>query len=201
MIRRAMCTAGLVMPLLASTALGHGGVSIENDLCILRVGPSTVHFTGYQPARSYKEFCEDIPHTGMTIIVLDLVDSDLRNMETEVRVVRDPGGGGVPIGRRMLSEAEIKSSEVLAATEAYMPPSLYPNGTLKFEHDFKNAGQYIGIVTVRNEHGQEYVSQFPFIVGPDWSKIVPFYSLIALAVGLCGFLVWKLGWQRRFKTK
>lgn len=201
MIRRATCAAALVVPLLAPTAYGHGGVSIENDLCILRVGPSTVHFTGYQPTRSYKEFCEDIPYTGQTIIVLDLVDSDLRNMATEVRVVRDPGGGGVPIGRRLLSDEQIRSNEVLAATEAYMPPSLYPNGTLKFEHDFKKTGQYIGIVTVRNEHGQEYVSQFPFIVGPDWSKLVPFYGLTGLAVAIGCFVVWKFGWQRRLRTK
>jgi hypothetical protein len=201
MIRRASCAAALIMPLLASEAFGHGGVTMENDVCILRVGASTIHFTGYQPRHSYKEFCEDIPYTGETIIVLDLVDSDLRDMSTEVRVVRDPGGGGVPIGRRVLTEAELKSSEVLAATEAYMPPARYPNGTVKFEHDFEDAGQYIGIVTIRNAHGQEYISQFPFMVGPNWGKLVPFYGLSGLAVALGAFVVWKLGWQRRHPAK
>lgn len=199
MIRRAALAAVLITPLLTSAARAHGGVSIENDVCVMRIGPSIVHFTGYQPTHSYKEFCEDIPYTGPTIIVLDLVDSDLRLMATEVRVVRDPAGGGVPIGRRVLSEEEIKSDKVIAATEAYMPPSTYPNGTLKFEHTFKDTGQYIGIVTVRNDHGQEYVSQFPFMVGPDWRKLVPFYGLSALAVGLGIFVVWKFGWQRGSK--
>jgi hypothetical protein len=201
MIRRAACAAALIMPLLGTSALGHGGVTIQNDVCVLRLGESLVHFTGYQPTRSYKEFCEDIPHTGSTIIVLDLMDSDLRYMATEVRVVRDPGGGGVPIGRRMLSDEELKSEQVIAATEAYMAPATYPNGTLKFEHDFKIPGQYIGIVTVRNEHGQEYISQFPFMVGPNWGKLVPFYGLTGLAVGLGVFVVWKFGWQRRLKSK
>jgi len=197
MIRRAAGAAALVMPLLSSAAIGHGGVSLENDVCVLKVGPSSIHFTGYQPTHSFKEFCEDIPYAGQTIIVLDLVGTDLRNMATEVRVIRDPGGGGVPIGRRALSEEEIKSDEVLAATEAYMPPSTYPNGTVKFEHDFRKTGQYIGIVTIRNEHGQEYISQFPFMVGPNWAKLVPFYGLSGLAVGIGAFVVWKFGWQRR----
>jgi len=201
MIRRAAYAAALVMPLLGSTAFGHGGVSFENDLCVLKVGPSTVHFTGYQPTHSYKEFCEDIPATGPTIIVLDLIDSDLRNMETEVRVVRDLGGGGVPIGRRVLSDEELKSAEILGVTEAYMPPSSYPNGTLKFEHDFKKPGRYVGIVTIRNEHGQEYISQFPFMVGPDWGKLVPIYGLSGMAIGIGAFVVWKLGWQRRASKK
>ncbi len=201
MVRRAACAAALVMPWLTSAAFGHGGVSLQNDVCILQVGPSRIHFTGYQPTHSFKEFCEDIPFTGQVIIVLDLVDPDLRTMETEVRVVRDPGGGGVPIGRRLLSDAQIKSQEVLAATEAYMAPSSYPNGTVKFEHDFTKAGQYIGIVTIRNEHGQEYISQFPFMVGPNWGKLVPFYGLSGLALGIGVFVVWKFGWWRRAKAK
>jgi hypothetical protein len=196
MIRRAALAAVLVVPLLGSAAFGHGGVSIENDVCVLKLGPSTIHFTGYQPDRSFKEFCEDIPYTGRVIIVLDLVDSDLRHMSTEVRVVSDPGGGGVPIGRRILSEEEIKSADILAATEAYQPPATYPTGTVKFEHDFKRAGQYIGIVTIRNEHGQEYTSQFPFMVGPNWSKSLPFYGLSGLALGIGVFVVWKFGRQR-----
>jgi hypothetical protein len=201
MIRRAAAAAVLIMPLITTAASGHGGVSIQNDVCVLKVGPSTIHFTGYQPTHSFKEFCEDIPYTGQTIIVLDLVDSDLRHMATEVRVVRDPGGGGVPIGRRVLTDEQIKSAEILAATEAYMAPASYPNGTLKFEHDFRAPGQYIGIVTIRNEHGQEYISQFPFMVGPNWGKIVPIYGLSALALGLGIFVVWKFAWQRRAKIK
>lgn len=201
MIREAAFAAVLIMPLLTSAALGHGGVSIENDVCVLKVGPSTIHFTGYQPTHSFKEFCEDIPFTGKTIIVLDLLDTDLRYMATEVRVIRDPGGGGVPIGRRLLSDEEIKSAEILAATEAYMPPSTYPNGTLKFEHDFRNPGQYIGIVTIRNEHGQEYVSQFPFMVGPNWGKLISFYGISGLALALALFVVWKLVRRRRLHAK
>lgn len=27
----------------------HGGLALADDLCILTVGPYTIHFTGYQP--------------------------------------------------------------------------------------------------------------------------------------------------------
>lgn len=201
MLLRSARAGLLALPLLTTAALGHGGVSIEKDMCVLKIGPNTVHFAGYQPAHSFLEFCEDIPYTGQTIIVLDLVDSELRAMRTEVRVVRDPDAGSVPISSRVLSEEELANDRLEGITEAYLPPSTYPNGTLKFEHDFKKPGQYIGIVKVDNDHGQQYVSQFPFMVGPNWRKIVPFYGLAALALVLGVFVVWKYGWRRTANVK
>lgn len=188
---------GLLLSGLTGPAHAHGGVSIEKDQCVLRIGPNVVHFAGYQPAHSFLEFCEDIPYTGPTIIVLDLVDSELRDMSTEVRVVRDPDPGRAPIAVRMLNEEELATNRLEGITEAYMPPSSYPNGTVKFEHDFENTGQYIGIVKISNVHGQQYISQFPFVVGPNWRKIIPFYALTALASGLGLFVVWKFGWRRK----
>jgi hypothetical protein len=188
---------GLLLAMTSFTpAAAHGGVGIENDQCVLKIGPSTVHFAGYQPAHSFLEFCEDIPYTGPTIIVLDLVDPELRSMRTEVRVVRDPDPAAVPINVKVLNDEELAHHRLEGITEAYMPPSTYPTGTVKFEHDFKKGGQYIGIVRISNDHGQEYVSQFPFMVGPNWRKIVPFYVLtaIALVVALC--VVWRYGWRR-----
>lgn len=197
MFSRAAQAGLLALPLLTTAALGHGGVTIEKDQCVLRIGPNTVHFAGYQPAHSFLEFCEDIPYTGPTIIVLDLVDSELRAMNTEIRVVRDPEPGSVPIGARMLSEEELANESLEAITEAYMPPSTYPYGTVKFEHDFRKGGQYIGIVKVSNDHGQHYVSQFPFIVGPNLFKVLPFYAILGMALLLAGFIIWKYAWSRR----
>jgi hypothetical protein len=196
MALRSLRAGLLALPLLTNAALAHGGVSIERDLCVLKIGPNTVHFAGYQPAHSFLEFCEDIPYVGQTIIVLDLVDSELRSMKTEVRVVRDPDPGTVPISARVLNNEELAHERLEGITEAYMPPSTYPNGTVTFEHEFKTGGQYIGIVRISNDHGQEYVSQFPFMVGPNWRTIVPFYVVTGLALAAGLFVVWKYGWRR-----
>jgi hypothetical protein len=70
----------------------HGGLSLADDMCKLTVGPFTMHFTGYQPDSSKeKEFCEDIPATGRTVVALDYIEEALRPLPTEVRVIKDTG--------------------------------------------------------------------------------------------------------------
>jgi hypothetical protein len=72
-----------------------------------------------------------------------------------------------------------------------MCPSINPTGTLTFQHNFPETGKFIGLVTVKNAHGQFYVSQFPFLVGQ-----LPGKSMIAaLVAAVYGF------WQNSLKPK
>ena len=81
----------LALALVGERAYAHGGVSLEDDLCIMRIGQYRAHFTGYQPrARASQEFCEDIPELGEAIIVLDFLDPALRNMDIDFEVITDP---------------------------------------------------------------------------------------------------------------
>lgn len=155
---------GLLLPQLA---LAHGGLSMDKDLCRLRIGPYNMHFVGYQPERSAeKEFCEDIPETGRTIVVLDYVDPELRALPTEVRIIRASG-----------SEEDLDAITVL-----YVPPKIYPTGSLHFEHTFKEPGKFVGLVTVADTH--KLVARFPFSVGNSGSAgIIVVWVLLALAVG------------------
>ena len=58
--------------LFSSQAQAHGGLALADDMCRLTIGPYNMHFTGYQPDNTRnKEFCEDIPATGRTVVVLD----------------------------------------------------------------------------------------------------------------------------------
>ena len=99
----------------------HGGLSIEKDVCKLRLGRYVMHFTGYQPEISgANEFCEDIPRVGHTIIALDAVDEALRDLPIEVRIIRDTG-----------TDANLEAVTVL-----HLPPKIYPSGTVSFYHDF-----------------------------------------------------------------
>ena len=83
------------------------------------------------------------------------------------------------------------------ATVAYLPPQRYPTGTVQFGHVFDEAGFYIGIVTARNDHGQFYVSQFPFSVGRGWVKIAAYYFLLSAAIIVGLFLYWKFDLSNR----
>ena len=85
-------------------------------------------------------------------------------------------------------------------TVAYLPPKVYHNGTMTFEHDFKQAGHYVGIVTVTDDLGNAWVSRFPFTVG--LYTFMGMIEYIFYAIGftaLCGFL-WYMLRQRAQKT-
>ena len=72
--KHALLAVGLCCGLIAPhNADAHGGVKLEQDECVLKIGPNTMHFIGYQRAGEEEEFCEDIARTGPTIIALTAV--------------------------------------------------------------------------------------------------------------------------------
>lgn len=157
----------------------HGGLALADDLCILTVGPYTVHFTGYQPLTQEEEFCEDIPEIGKTVVALDYINDELRPMETEVRIVS---------GNRILVPDDVKkvSAEDLESMTVYhLPAKVYPTASIMIDHTFPEKGKFAGIVTVSGE-GKEWVSVFPFSVGEgrriNWmTDILPYVVLVAAA--------------------
>ena len=94
-----------------------------------------------------------------------------------------------------------RSKEVLdPVTIIYLPPKKYPTGTLTFEHTFPENGKFIGIVTVRNEHGQTFVSQFPFAVGQPVGRSLVLYGFLA-AVGLGAvYGLWHYGGKQKRRS-
>ena len=164
----------------AGGASAHGGVRLEQDECVIKIGPNTMHFIGYQRAGEEQEFCEDIARTGPTVIALSAVSPDLRDMAIGIRVVKD------------VEEAK-ESANLDAVTVAYYPPKVYRNGIMTFEHDFKEPGKYVGIVTVSDDLGNEWVSRFPFTVGVFTFMANLEYILYGVAfTARCGFLWYML---------
>ena len=136
----------LIIFLVPQTVRSHGGVGIEQDSCVERVGSSLIHFSAYQPEVSpTEEFCTSLPQVGSTILVFDLVDEALRKRPTALRVV-ETGDAGPRI--------------VLD-----VPAQTYLNGVVNADITFDAPGQYEAIVTLENPHEQ---ITFPFNVGP-WS--------------------------------
>jgi len=201
MIIRGIAAWLLAMSLLTSAAYAHGGVGMVDNRCVLRIGPDIMFFTGYQPQNSREEFCDDVPNTGQTVVALDMQDTELRAMLTEIRLIKDDGTHTRMNGLPVLSDAELASKELLdPVTIAYFPPKQYPTGTLTFEHTFPENGKFIGIVTVRNEHGQTFVSQFPFSVGQPIARNIGMYFglLVVLALGVYG--IWRYGNKPKVKA-
>jgi hypothetical protein len=121
-MNRHMTRAGSVVLLLVTalypgTAVAHEGTDLEVDPCVRWVGESAVHFSSYQPQYELKaQYCTDIPKTGETFLVIDLVDPALRNVPVGLQIVKGNGR----------NEAE-------AQTVADWRPSHHPTGVVSGE--------------------------------------------------------------------
>lgn len=165
--------AGLVSPAMAQQA--HVGLLQNVEPCIAKMGPTTLTFTFYQPMKSRSQYCADIPDSGPTVIVVDSMQDELRDMNLELRIVRDPGN----------EEADIE-----AVAEAYVPPARFAAGVIEYEHDFTQSGRYVAHVRARDETGRkEYNSTFSFTVGErSWRDVIA--TAFLTMVGLSGFGLW-----------
>ena len=187
-MRRMLARFGAaLLTLTSATAFAHGGVSMEDDVCVLRVGPYRAHFSGYQPQfRATQEFCEDIPELGQSIIVVDFIDPALRKHIVEFRVLRDAKNLGMNARYEQLGTAD----EIEAATLHRAAPDRYPRGTLTFEQTFDASGWYIGLFTATDpETGAVLHSVFPFRVGVrnPWGYAPGFLLVLALSVVIYRF--------------
>lgn len=160
------------MAIFSSSASAHGAVGMVDHKCVLRIGPDIISFSSRQPDDYPQvELCDELPESGKTIVTLDMQDEELRDMLIEVRIIEDDGKLYKYNCLPFLTDAELGSNAFfdLMTTIVYIPSKTYPTGILTYEYNFTKAGKFIGIVTVKNGHGQAYVSQFPFTVGQQRS--------------------------------
>ncbi len=166
----------------ANQAWSHGGVSMEDDVCLIKIGPYKAHFTGYQPeVRATQEFCEDIPVVGNAIFVMDFISDDLRTMATDFRIIKDVN----EIGNNAVLEDLGTEQDIENATIYYQPGTLYPRGTVNAEYKFDTEGRYIGIIkSIHPDNGREYISVFPFQVGlVNYMQYVSVFLMIIIISG------------------
>ena len=188
---RSSCPAvlGTLLAVLISGASGqvgaHGGVSIEDDICLLQLGAYRMHFTGYQPAQSgAQEFCEDIPSLGTAIIVLDAVDDELRDIPIELTLLRDVN----KMGNNATFDDLGGAAAISAASVARLAAAAHPSGSLTLQYQFSQAGRYIGLVRAQPAVGDEVIALFPFAVGAGDRRWRFYVAVIIGTVLLAGVL-------------
>src|SRR5437868_4729239 len=143
MIRHMTRTASMMLLLVAAlysgVAVAHEGMDLEVDPCVRWVGESAVHFSSYQPQYELKaQYCTDIPKTGETFLVVDLVDPALRNVPVGLRIMKGNGR----------NEAE-------AQTVADWHPSRHPAGVISGETNL-DEGLYRVIITAEGRSPLRY---------------------------------------------
>ena len=188
LIKQTLATSALALGIIFSGQVhAHGGLALADDMCILSVGPYTIHFTGYQPLTQEEEFCEDIPEIGKTVVALDYINDELRPFETEVRIVRSTASHTITTRTTPQDLEKLSDEDLENMTVYYLKPEVYPTASILIDHTFPEKGMFAGIVTVATED-QEHVSVFPFSVGEG--RPIGFLSTILpglVIVGIAGF--------------
>lgn len=160
----------------------HGGVFLEDDICVIQIGFFKAHFTVYQPETSAsKEFCEDIPDVTESVFVLDYLHDSLKQMPVDFRIIRDVG----KLGRFAKWEDIQKLGDLGSVTVFYQPPLTTAGSVFSVEHAFEEDGHYIGIVTTKHPTlDKMYNAVFPFEVGNTGFGYWPLIAILLIAVQL-----------------
>ena len=146
----------LVLCAAAPTARAEGGAGPEamtmGNMCMVMFGYDMIHITSYLPGMSRSEYCRRSRrrerHHG-----LRYREPKFRDLPIEIRIIRDP--------LRPVSG----DTKLDPLTEVRFPATRYRTGTFSFEHDYKNNGHYIGMVTLTKENGEQETQIFKFSVG------------------------------------
>ena len=164
----------LVAALYPGAAVAHEGADLEVDPCVRWVGESAVHFNAYQPQHELKaQYCTDIPKTGETFLVVDLVDPALRTAPVGLRIVKGNG-----------------DNEGEAQMVADWRPSRHPAGVVSGKATL-DEGLYTVIITAegRNPSRYQYLLRVQMI---DYQNLMR--SVVVPLIGglLCVWLGYKL---------
>jgi hypothetical protein len=168
----------LIAALYAGGVAAHGRESLEEDTCVRRAGEIMVHLSAYQPQFAPSEqYCTEIPQSGDTFLVVDLVDPVLREMPVGMRVIEGNG-----------EEAE---DEVVAYQ---LRPSYHPDGVIQGETSLE-PGPYTVIITAEGQPPLRY--QYPLRV-----EMVNYGNILRMAIiPLAGLLLLAFFGYRLMKSK
>ena len=171
----------LVMAVLYTSTVGaHGKVAMEEDNCMRRIGENMIHLSAYQPQVDKEgHYCTDIPKTGNTILVIDLVDPELRDMPIGVKIIR---GSNATEGEAITS----------------LRPALYEDGVISTQNVL-DQGKYLVLITAEGlpPLNYEYHLRVEMV---NYANV--FRATVGPAVGLLlvMILVYKLLRSRRFRN-
>lgn len=170
----------LLIALVPAVLHAHGGVVAENDLCVIRIGYLEAHFKIYVPGASgHREYCEDIPVRGESVFVMEYLHDGLGAAPIAFRIIRNTTGKGT-----FARLADVSAlADLDAVTVRYAPPAVVPD-VYTLLHEFREDGEFIGIVTVGDAAHRQYTAVFPFAVGATgigaWPWIIGLLAVLQL---------------------
>ncbi|HEY4846967.1 MAG TPA: hypothetical protein VIH87_04020 [Methylocella sp.] len=157
--------------------------------CMLMAGMHEMQVSVYQSG-AMDDSCKDIPSPGLALITLSSASKELRDMTTEVRIVRDTG------------TEPVASGNLDPITLAYLPPKNYPTGVITLTANFDKPGKYAVLVTVRDAKDMAMPGRLGLTVGEASRQWIFVYILsgIILAAAV-GFYLRALGHDKKMPIK
>lgn len=167
-------------------AAAHGAVSGEDDPCLRRIGEQVIHFNAYQPQYQLREqYCTDIPQTGDTFLVIDLVDPALRNEPVGMRIIKGNG-----------------SKDTADQLVADIRPSTHPDGILRGEVKL-DEGLYAVTIAMEKQNLMKRPQYLLRVHMTDYQKLVQTVAVPLLGLLFTAWLGYKLirsTWLRNWWT-
>lgn len=129
-----------VAALYTSAVFAHGKETLEEDSCMRNIGDNMIHLSVYQPQVDITgHYCTDIPATGNTVLVVDLVEPQLRE---------------IPIGIKLVRGGREEDGEVLAEIRA----AVYEDGVISTQQVLEE-GRHLLVITADGMPPLKYLYQ------------------------------------------
>jgi hypothetical protein len=123
-----------IVAMLPTPAWAHGGgPGLDYDPCARHTGlDNFVHFAAYQPAFDrFAEYCGNVPRAGRTLLVFDLVGTDLTGQPVALEITRTDGQRWISLPARRYPagvidvEADLMQGDYDAMLTIGAPPTVY----------------------------------------------------------------------------
>jgi hypothetical protein len=181
---------GIVLPGARAEAQNSSLMDMNMDMgCMLMAGMHEMQVSVYQSGAT-EDSCQDIPSPGPALITLSSASKELRDMTTEVRVVRDTGA------------KTAASGNLDPVTLAYLPPKTYPRGIITLPANFDEPGKYAVLVTVKDAKDMAMSGRLGLTVGEASRQWIFLYVLSGIILAAAfGFYFRDLGRNKKMPIK
>lgn len=182
---------GIVLPGARAEAQNTSLMDMNMDMgCMLMAGMHEMQVSVYQSGAT-EDSCKDIPSPGPCLITISSASKELRDMTTEVRIVRGAEGDSTAV-----------SGNLDLVTLAYLPPKSYPRGVITLPANFDKPGKYAVLVTVRDAKDMAMSGQLGLTVGDASRQWIVVYTLSGIIVAAAfGFYLRDLGRNKKMPIK
>jgi hypothetical protein len=181
---------GIVLPGARVEAQNSSFMDMNMDMgCMMMAGMHEMQVSVYQSGAT-EDSCKDIPSPGLALITLSSASKELRDMTTEVRIVRDTG------------TETVASVNLDPVTLAYLPRKNYPTGVITLTANFDKPGKYAVLVTVRDATGMVMSGRLGLTVGEASRQWIFVYILSGIILASAfGFYLRDLGRNKKMPIK